>query len=275
MTSPLALTVYRPTGRLAAYVRAFQVLTTGESAQVSVLDFGGADVSLPVSFGDPVVVRDARRAVPSAAVVGPRTRSTWLQFDGRIDQVNVSFLPGAVGAFIDASLPELVGRVAPPDDMWPRSFRDSVAELEPLPTPERISRLADLLLARLDPRRDPGPRIREALRLIRARRGRIRVRELADQVNLSVSQLERTFKRHVGIGPKLMARLTRVSGLAAEATALPSPDWARIAYAYGYSDQAHLVRDFRELMGDTPSAFGRVGRDADFLQDALALRREE
>jgi hypothetical protein len=33
-------------------VRAFQVLSTPESSDVSVLDFGGADVSVPVSFGD-------------------------------------------------------------------------------------------------------------------------------------------------------------------------------------------------------------------------------
>jgi hypothetical protein len=59
MTSPLKTTVYRPAGRLALYVRAFQVLsTTDPPTGVSVLDFGGGDVSVPVSFGDPVLVED-------------------------------------------------------------------------------------------------------------------------------------------------------------------------------------------------------------------------
>ena len=274
MASPLSMTLYRPTGRLGTYVRAFQVLSTEQPSGVSVLDFGGGDVSVPVCFGDPVLVEDGGDAeVQSAVVVGPKRNAVWLRFDGVIDQVNISFFPGAAGAFVGLSMPELVGRVASPDEVWPHDFREAVADLEPLPTGQRISRLADLLLARLEPRREPGAQVREAVRLIRASRGRVPVWWLADQVNLSISQLERGFTRHVGFGPKLLARQTRVSALAAEATGPASPDWALLAARYGYADQAHLAREFRELTGLTPGRFARVGSDADFLQDAVACLR--
>lgn len=273
MASGLRLRVYRPTRELASYVRAFQLLSTEESARVSVLDFAGADVSIPFRFGDPVVVEGSAPAiVESAAVVGPRTRSVWLRFDGAVDQVNVSFFPGMAGPFTGVPIPELVGRVAAPDEVWPSDFQEAVAELEPLPLRERISRLEDLLRARLDPRLEPGPQVRETLRLIHANGGRVRVSWLADRVNLSVSQLERSFKRHVGVGPKLLARQTRASRVAAEAMAGRTPDWASLAYRYGYSDQAHLVREFRDVLSLTPSAFEAIGIDADFLQDALACR---
>ena len=98
------------------------------------------------------------------------------------------------------------------------------------------------------------------------------MRLLASQVNLSISQLERMFTRHVGVGPKLLARQTRVCALAAEATTLANPGWALLAARYGYADQAHLAREFRELTGLTPSSLARAGSDADFLQDALACR---
>jgi AraC-like DNA-binding protein len=271
MASGLCLTAHRPRGRLASYVRSFQVLSTEDSARVSVLDFAGADVSVPLRFGDPIFIEDSRPGiVESAAVVGPRTRSTWLRFHGRIDQVNVSFRPGAAGAFVRLSMPELVGAVAAPDDVWPREFREAAADLEPLAVHERISRLETLLLARLEPRLEPGPQVREALRLIHATSGRVRVGWLADRVNLSVSQLERSFKRHVGLGPKVVARQRRVSELVAEAQAARKPDWSWLAYRYGYSDQAHLIRDFRHFLGLAPSAFRAMWTDADFLQDALA-----
>jgi AraC-like DNA-binding protein len=272
MTSPLKMTVYRPAGRLGLYVRAFQVFGTTEPGDVSVLDFGGCDVSVPVCFGHPVLVEDWDRAeVPSAAVVGPRRHAVWLRFQGRVDQVNVSFFPGVAGAFVGLPMSELADRMASPDDVWPHDFQEAVAELQPRPTEQRISGLADLLLTRLDARGEPPPQVREAVRLIRARRGQVTVRWLADQVNLSISQLERSFTRHVGVGPKLLARQTRICALAAEATSA-NPGWALLAARYGYADQAHLVREFRELTGLTPSSLARVGSDADFLQDALACR---
>ena len=254
MTSPLTMAVYPPAGRLGLYVRAFQVFAATQPAGASVLDFGGGDVSVPVCFGDPVLVEDWGGAeARSAAVVGPRRHAVWLRFAGTVDQVTISFFPGAAGVFVGLAMPELVDRVAAPEDVWPRDFREAVAELEPLSTQQRISRLAELLLARLEPRREPGPQVREAVRLIRASRGRVTVRGLAGQVNLSVSQLERSFTRHVGVGPKLLARQTRLSALAAEAMTCTSPCWAWLAAKYGYADQAHLARDFRELTGLPPS----------------------
>ena len=274
MASPLKMTVYRPAGQLGSYVRAFQVFSAAQPTRVPVLDFGGGDVSVPVCFGDPVLVEDWGRAeVPSAAVVGPRRQAVWLRFQGTVDQVNISLFPGSAGAFTGLAMPELVDRMASPDDVWPHDFREAVAELEPLPPERRIAGLADLLLARLEPRREPGPQVREAIRLVQASRGRVTVGWLAGQVNLSISQLERRFARHVGVGPKLLARQTRVNALAAEAMRLASPQWALLVAKYGYADQAHLAREFRELTGLTPSRFARVGSDADFLQDALACNR--
>ena len=273
MASGLKLTAYRPSGRLASYVKAFQVLTTETSGRVSVLDFAGADVSVPLRFADPVMVDGSSPAiVHSAAVVGPRTRSVWLRFDGLIDQVNVSFYPGVAGAFVGQSMHELVDSVTAPHEVWPSDLLEAVDELGPLPVKERLSRLERLLLSRLDARLEPGPEVREAVRLIKAHRGRIRIRWLSDQVNLSVSQLERSFKRHVGIGPKLLARQTRISELTEGALTGGPPDWAWLAHQYGYADQAHLIRDFRALMGLTPTACAALGRNADFLQDACAVK---
>jgi AraC-like DNA-binding protein len=268
MSTPLKLTEVAPTDRLCLYVRAFQVLSTAEPARVAVLDFGGADVSLPLSFGDPIFAGNAQ--VLSAALVGPRTRSVWLRFEGKIDQVNVSFFPGAAAALAGVPMSELVDRVASPQDIWPHHFREAVAELAPLPLSQRISRLSSLLLASLEPCGDPDPQVREAVRLIQLSGGRARVRWLAEQVNLSVSQLERRFRHRVGLGPKRLARQTRAARLAAAATSTHTPDWALLAHEHGYADQAHLVREFEELMGLPPKRFAAFASDADFLQDALA-----
>ena len=101
----------------------------------------------------------------------------------------------------------------------------------------------------------------------------MRVGWLAREVNLSISQLERDFKDRIGLTPKLVARQTRVAALAADAMRNGPPAWAGLATDYGYADQAHLTRDFRDLTGLTPSEYFGPEPDAEFLQDALARPR--
>jgi hypothetical protein len=91
MASGLEYAVYRPIGRLASYVRAFQALSTKGSARVSVLDFAGADQSVPLRFGDPIAV-DSSEPVGLAAPKskrpqrGPRPVSHHFHPSGRPDR---------------------------------------------------------------------------------------------------------------------------------------------------------------------------------------------
>lgn len=125
---PLKMTACRPASRIGLYVRAFQVFSAAQPARVPVLDFGGGGVSVPVCFGDPVLVEDWDRAeVPSTAVVGPRRQALWLRFQGTVDQVNISFFPGSAAALTGLPMPELVDRMVSPDDVWPHDFREAVA----------------------------------------------------------------------------------------------------------------------------------------------------
>lgn len=163
---------------------------------------------------------------------------------------------------------ELVDRIASPRDVWPGTFLEALAELSSVPVPRRISQLNALLLAFLKPHGEPDPQVSHAVQLIQATKGRASVVWLAEEANLSVSQLERRFQLRVGLGPKLLARQARAASLAA--AAMSTPDWARLAQEHGYADQAHLVREFHELMGLTPGRFAAFASDADFLQDALA-----
>jgi AraC-like DNA-binding protein len=55
--------------------------------------------------------------------------------------------------------------------------------------------------------------------------------------------------------------------------AATSKDWVRIAADAGYYDQAHLIADFRKLVGLTPGAFRRVRFHAPTDPLAIDLQR--
>ena len=76
---------------------------------------------------------------------------------------------------------------------------------------------------------------------------------LAPALGVTRQHLARAFARHVGVPPKMFARVARVRRALATARVATSVDWAALALDVGYYDQAHLAGEVRELTGRTPS----------------------
>lgn len=66
------------------------------------------------------------------------------------------------------------------------------------------------------------------------------------------------FRSSVGLAPKLFCRVRRFRRAVARLSAGPGSD-TEVALEAGYSDQAHLIRDFREFAGITPGECRRRG----------------
>lgn len=96
--------------------------------------------------------------------------------------------------------------------------------------------------------------------LIRSR-GDLRIGDLAAG-RLSPRQLRRRFQAAVGLSPKELARVRRLRASAAAAV-LEELSWCEVTAEAGYADQAHLVREFRNLLGVTPGAFEQHARRID------------
>lgn len=81
------------------------------------------------------------------------------------------------------------------------------------------------------------------------------VAETADRLGCSTRQLQRHTRAAFGYGPRHLARVLRICGL----TRLVDSDhgWSELAYATGFSDQAHLSREVRDLVGLTPTRWRR------------------
>ncbi|MFD7892918.1 helix-turn-helix domain-containing protein, partial [Streptomyces albidoflavus] len=65
------------------------------------------------------------------------------------------------------------------------------------------------------------------------------------------------YRGELGLSPKTFARVLRFAHaheLAVDGDPLP---WGEVAAVSGYADQAHLVRDWREFTGRSPTAWRR------------------
>lgn len=131
--------------------------------------------------------------------------------------------------------------------------------LEAVLTPEdeqaRVAAL-DAFLLSLDPTPDPQADLAMALaERIRTDRGIRRVSEFARSQDMSVRTLQRLFASYVGVGPKWLILRHRIHEALEHAETDEDVDWANVADALGYADQAHLIRDFTATVGVPPTAY--------------------
>ncbi len=187
-------------------------------------------------------------------VAGPHTRALFKSKTGVDWTVIVRLKPGWSAPLLGVAANELTDQVVPLQDLWGRAAADLCAELldarsegavlnrvrvELTLRAERIIQTASAQLAR------------RAVALLEE--GEPRVERVAERLGVTERHLRRAFTENVGIGPKAFARTIRLQR--ALDMAATSCDWARIAADAGYFDQAHLIGDFRRLVGTTPGVY--------------------
>jgi AraC-like DNA-binding protein len=79
------------------------------------------------------------------------------------------------------------------------------------------------------------------------------ITEVASQSCVSIRQLERLYKQRIGLPPQHYARLVRFTKAWILKENNNQVKWTNLAYECGYFDQMHLIRDFKEFTGITPS----------------------
>lgn len=82
-----------------------------------------------------------------------------------------------------------------------------------------------------------------------------KVEDLCSRFNLSLRQVQRIFKSQVGVNAKWVIRIFRLQELKVLLENQLTVDWPGLAYQLGYSDQAHMINDFKRVVGKTPKDF--------------------
>jgi AraC-like DNA-binding protein len=110
--------------------------------------------------------------------------------------------------------------------------------------------------------------VRAAIASLR-RKPRQPIGQLARALDISERQLERRFLNHAGATPKQFVRMQRVE--MAIAARHRGRAWADVAVLCGFTDQAHMIRDFKALSGMTPAAFMRRAFGSELCRHNAAL----
>ena len=172
--------------------------------------------------------------------------------------VGVHFKPGGALPFLGGIPPGAIGAAhVDLHDLWGAGGRRLRGRLAEAATPaRRFQVLEGALRARLErPVRRHAVVPAAIAHLDGANDG---VGALAARIGISHRRLIEVFTAEVGITPKLFGRIRRFQRALGAAQASDTPDWARLALACGYYDQAHLIRDFATFAELSPAAVARL-----------------
>jgi AraC-like DNA-binding protein len=256
----------RPSARLRPFVNTFWILEHDgkDAAPQRVVPDGQSELIL--NWGQPFEAFQLGQwqGQPRCFLAGQIDGPLLLRPDGPAKMLGIGFRPHGASTVLPQPMHELSGRFTPVEDLSQSLSRDLNRALE---LPDPIAAVEDALLsARETPRktcRDADLLIAEAVRRIILEKGASDLGAMARELGLSIRQLERRFLAAVGLAPKLFCRIQRFNNVF-QVLGQPSRSWVETAIACGYYDQAHLIRDCKDLSGNTPQSL--LGEDADLAR---------
>lgn len=277
----MLVAIHRPRGRLADLVETLtytegylpshdRELLLPDGAANIIVDLGERPKRLYTSVRE-TDGRDFRRAWIS----GMHAKPIVIEAQPGAGLFIIRFTAAGAGAVIGPSIMDLLNGVEPLDAVAGQ-FADELRErlLEAGTAADKFAAAEDWLLARAVDGGRPGLLAAHvAMRLTENPMQRIGT--LADGLGISDRHLRDVFSKSVGMSPKLYQRVTRFQALLRAMTpgrgeslvdlilqgeSAVAPDWADLAHQFGYVDQAHLSREFREFAGMSPGQYVRSFR---------------
>ncbi|MFY9752952.1 MAG: helix-turn-helix domain-containing protein [Candidatus Acidiferrales bacterium] len=192
----------------------------------------------------------------NSVVSGVHTGKFTRMLEGQSHVFGIKFNPGGFRPFLKPPVASLMDRTVPVK----RIFGKDVEALEEVLTSrckesEMIDAANEFFLARVpksDPICDLAAQIVERI----FRESAIKtVDDLVRRAGIGKRSLQRIFREYVGVNPKWVIRRYRLHELLERFHSGARLDLANLALELGYFDQAHLINDFRAIVGHSPTEY--------------------
>lgn len=245
---------YIPSAKLAPYVRSFAIQESVTESTYSVLPDTGIVIGFQYQGRLSRIDQGNENPLSISGVSGLADHSRTFRNTANTATVLVFFHEAGAAPFFRQPVHELFRESVSLDNFMLRSellcLEEQLAEADT--NTKRIMVVEQFLISRLN-ERAPDALVLGALSLIHQRKGNIRIRELAEQLHISQSPLEKRFRQAVGASPKKFASIVRMKHVIRQYD--PARSLTELGYENGFYDQAHFIKEFKGFTGQTPEKF--------------------
>ncbi len=243
----MELREYRPGAHLSPFIEAYWEARAGSARQAMDKIVPDGCVDVIYNAGDDLYIDSLGITLKSEAVYlgGAITQCMEARMPAHAHLIGARFRPAAFSCFYSfASLHEVTDTFVELE----KSFIPPVGSL----LAQTVASFDRFFAARCAP---PGHALLPVVNDIVALKGNVSVKELTAAHYITERQLERHFRYHTGLTPKLFINIIRyqsASRLILEEH--PARSLSDIALESGYYDQAHLSREIKKYGGVAPTA---------------------
>jgi AraC-like DNA-binding protein len=192
----------------------------------------------------------------SSVVSGIQTRKFSRLLEGRCQVFGIKFKPGGFRPFLKSSVSSLADSTVPANRIFGKAI-DALTTIlaSSRRASEKVSAANTFFRARIPEPDDTIALAGQLVARILAEPTIKTVDHLATCTGIGKRSLERLFNEYVGAGPKWVIRRYRLHELIEKFDPRTQPNWAQLALDLGYFDQAHLINDFKSMVGYTPTQY--------------------
>lgn len=169
-----------------------------------------------------------------------------------------AFQAGRRVSILGALASELTDAHANLADLWGESaleLREGLCSISS--HRERFQVMEEALTCRLRRSRKGHPAVPIAMHLLGPAGTGASVRDVAREVGMCQRRFSQVFGAQVGLPPKLFSRILRFERARALTDQIKRLNWAQLASTCGYFDQSHMINDFQEFSGFSPTEYLR------------------
>ncbi|MDP5169918.1 MAG: helix-turn-helix domain-containing protein [Bacteroidia bacterium] len=194
---------------------------------------------------------------PNAMVMGQRTKSYFILPFGNVDTFAICFYPIGFVNFIQTPLKNLVDKETPISELF---GQEEAYELEQqminaIDSQQRIDIIESFLSKKLNEKNTISNIVKSTVDALLKTKGTTPINAILKDDSSKRRQLERHFRKQVGISPKQLGKAIRLQATLNLLLNKKSETLTDIAYESEYFDQSHFLKDFKDLVGITPKEF--------------------
>ena len=193
---------------------------------------------------------------PRCFVIGQLTRPLEIEPTGGTGIFSVRFHPNGFLPFATLPIKEMENTAVSLEKLFGKDGQEIEQQvLNARSAPERINFVETFLLNRLTDVKTVDRIVKSTVETILTANGQLSIDELSRQTNINRRQLERKFSSAIGLSPKQLSKTIRLQTTLKMLLSKKFTSLTALAYENEYYDQAHFIKDFKELTGFTPKEF--------------------